>query len=694
MGMFLEEMQAGFRPRVLHVHLGGAGAEISSSLGSWQEEDPVLDGIGRIGGSALSLALFVAPARRAQPLPSLVLSVGSAVRRKLPTAARISVAGISPLGGGYVESQVGGGLAAALAPLADALRLSGRCEGRGSACLVIDREGLLRLEDYPQLDALDLPDRCAFLREQFPLAAGLCIGAAGSARVPFASFANLADPPSFGGRGGLGARIGESGLLAILIEGDTREDGERETEWSAGLAQSPHLQARGQGGTFELQDAFAARGDLLNPGGGFADKLVSRQACPGCPTACRHVLMAGERKLAGRFSATHPLGEALGLATADDSLHLLATCNAVGVDAGECGAALGVLDSLRKRRGEQGLAGSLERLSAEVQGVLDGELFVGAVALACSVEPAEPLPSVRGNAIRPVSDLAAMLGQCVSTRGSDPMRTFPFLSENGGEVDRLGRLVAPLELPPGTFDPKAATGKGRLVWWHENLANVVDASGFCAFSAAGLLGDAFGDLDDLARWLDLPGLEATGEALQAAGASLVLLQRELAQRLGVAPGQDRPAWYRQTLERSGMWDEYAQLRGLNDEGRVQDWARESVGTLDLLSLGRKRLAALPALQERAPDESAAPRRKGLIHVSGGGPLAIRLAPGATVERVLPCTLAELMESLATREPELAPWLWRDGRSATSVYRSATRLELSELVHDGDQLTLVVAISGG
>jgi hypothetical protein len=268
-----------------------------------------------------------------------------------------------------------------------------------------------------------------------------------------------------------------------------------------------------------------------------------------------------------------------------------------------------------------------------------------------------------------------------------------FLAENGGDHGRLARLVAPLELPSEAFDSKHPAGKGRLVWWHENLANAVDASGFCAFAAAGLLGDGFGDLDDLARWLALPGLEPTGAALQAAGASLVLLQRELAGILGEEAGADMPPWARAELSAAGMWDEYRALRGLETGGQLEPWARSALGTLELALGAPARVAPIPEVALLEPLEPAQ-TEQGEVVLEGAGALFEAFGGTRSYAGLLPISVGSLLRDLAQKHPEAAEWLWSERGSAVTVYRETRRLGLHEWVRDGDRLQLVVAISGG
>ncbi len=698
--MFLEEKGAEFRPRVLEVLLGPSEAGVAvveGRLAPWTSTDPVLDSIGAMGGSALALSISLEDVRAGRQAPALLCTVGSAARRGLPTASRATLAGIAPLSNTYVDSQVGGGFALRLVAIADGLVVRGQLPYVPGRVLLIDAAGGVSLGEYPELADLELSERGAFLRAAHPLARGLCVGVAAERGVCFASVATLADPPSFTGRGGLGARLGQAGLSAVIVEGEEPAEPLTAPQLVNALAASPHLRARGTGGTFELFEAFAARGDLPAEFGErstYGERLSQRQSCPGCPTACRHVLKVGEGRVAGRFSGSFPLGRQLGLESAGDELELLAACNAVGVDAGEAGAVLVVLAEARRRGSSQGalLLGDLEALRAEILG-LDGQgAGRGALALAQELDLDDVPRTIRGSAARPVSDLAALLGQCVSTRGNDPMRAFPFLSESGGDPARLARLVAPLELPATSFDPTDPAGKGRLVWWHENLANAVDVSGFCAFSFAGLVGDGFADLDDMSRWLAIPGLRAGGESLLAVGASLALLQRELAQRLGETPGADLPSWARETLERPGLWDEYRLLRGLEADGRVSRGAREKLGDLDLARHGQDRLPSVgpsPVVPEE-PRE----RCSGRVTVHAGGLLAEHLGDAASYEGELPLSLGGVLRGLAGQHPGAHTWLWRGGETAVSVYRDGQRLALSDLVSNGDRLDLVVAISGG
>ncbi len=688
-----------------------SGSALEGGLLTQLEEasaDPLLQRAAGWGGSALSLVLCLAAARRgARELP-LVVAVGDAVRRGLPTAARATVAGVAPLSGRYVDAQLGGSLARRLARNLEAVALSGRTELAG-AVLLLDERGEPRLEACPELLGLGLHARAALLRERHPGSGGLVVGPAADRGVAFASLANLSDPPSYAGRGGLGARFAATGLMALVVSGEPVEASVDAERLRAELVRSPRLLARGEGGTFELLGAFAARGDLRSRS--YREQLsaeevrelersaarasLERLACSGCPTACRHVVERArgeERSRHGaRFSATYALGSNLGLGEFEDSLELLAICDDLGVDARDAGAALALLAEARERGMAEGppLWGDVRACAAELRALGSGgssQLAGGAGALARELGLEQQLREARGLSARPVSSLAGVLGQCVCTRGADPMRAFPFLAESGGDTEGLAALLAPLELSEQAFDPRSPSEKGRLVWWHENLAAMIDATGFCAFSAAGLVADGLWDLDRLARELAPAGCGHTGRGLLAAGATLVLLQRELEELLSRDERRDLPAWAAEQLSLPGMYDEYAALRGLDADGRVSAAARALLGSEELLDLGVRGLApraGAPAQQGRGEP------RPGEVLLRSYGSLSSALGGERREACALPIQVRALLEQLAAERPGSAELIRRAG-----VHRAGRRLAAGDWIETGDVLDLVLAISGG
>ena len=422
---------------------------------------------------------------------------------------------------------------------------------------------------------------------------------------------------------------------------------------------------------------------------------LERLACSGCPTACRHVVerAQGEQRSrhGARFSATYALGANLGLGDFEASLELLAICDDLGVDARDAGAALALLAEAREQGRVAGpsLWGDVGACATELRALASGDpshLARGAGALARELGLEQHLREAKGLSARPVSSLAGVLGQCVCTRGADPMRAFPFLAESGGDTEGLAALLAPLELSERAFDPRSPREKGRLVWWHENLAAMIDATGFCAFSAAGLVADGLWDLDRLAQELAPAGCGRTGRGLLAAGATLVLLQRELEELLSVGEPRDLPAWAAEQLSLPGMYDEYAALRGLDADGGVSAAARALLGREELLDLGLEELAPGASAQAEPGGGEARP---GEVLLRSYGSLSSALGGERRESCALPIQVRALLEHLAGEEPGSAELIRRAG-----VHRDGQRLAAGDWIATGDVLDLVLAISGG
>ncbi len=699
--------------RVLHVDLGvlerGGPAELRvpefdepwATLASW-------------GGSALGLACLHEHARRGAHGPQpFVLAVGEAVRAGLPTAARAAVLARAPLSGLYAEGHVGGELGARLARVADALVLVGRTELAG-AVLLLEEDGRCVLLARPGLRGASPAEAVRALETELGPAAVLAIGPAGERGLPCASLASGHAPPSFVGRGGLGAVFGALGLKALCVRARPaaasapRADA---AELFARLRASPRLAARAAGGTLELFDAWAARGELA-PELGHAlahearMRADERHGCRGCPTPCGWVFERSDGARQGaRFGASHALGAALGLESLDDALYLLGACDRLGADAKEVSAVL-ALQCLAQDRGllaGRSARGERDELARRIAALVDDPRAPGrggAAALARALGLEAEVPISRGQAVRPEGNRALLLGQCVASGGADPMRSFPFLLESVSET-RLAALLAPLPLPRAALDAHSPVAKGRLVFWHENLVSAVDLTGFCAFSAAGLVSDALADVDELARWI-LPtalrvpvdprwAARSPGERLLAAGANLVLARRELNRLYGMASDADRPDFARAALDEPGMLDEYRELRGLDARGAPRPEALACLGTPEILELAS---AGLPAPTCAARESPGPGRVFGRVTLRAGGELAEALGQACEVELALPASVAEVLGHAAAHVAHAREHLLARGELVPGVWRAGRRLTSRDAVAAGDVLDLVTAIGGG
>ena len=690
-------------------------------LAEWRGASESVDRVGRLSGGALATALlFESAARDPAADAPLVVAVGDGVRRGIPTASRATVASRAPLTGLFADGQVGGDLGRRLASVCDALVVEGRVEGR--RVLHVCPDGSVELERAEGLAGASPAETHARLRERFGACATLSIGVAGERGLAMACLAGGGDPPHFVGRGGLGAVLGKSGLVALAIEAPERPDigAAGGTELVSALLASPRLEGRAEGGTLELFDSLAARGELYARGerarlergqgaalvAGAAASRERRHGCKGCPTPCGWIFSAGHREQGARFGAAHALGVNLGLDRFEDSLGLLARCDAIGVDAKELGAALAILCTARERERVPGgpLWGDREGLIEGVDELARGEgtgarLGRGALAFAREVGLEGELRHLRGAAVRPQRDPASLLGQCVSTRGSDPMRTFPFLVTDSSARERLGELIAPLSVPAGAEDPERPEGKGRLVWWHENLAVALDATGFCSFSAAALLADGTCSLGRLAEWLvpagpDGPmGDEArAARELLGAGERIVHLQRRLNRTWGGAGAGGLPDWARGQLDRPGLWPEYRALRGLDPGGDPTPEAEERFDRGELPSSG----AELPATGTAPPAAEPAPSRRapGRVVLVSSGLLARAIGAECELELELPAPLAEVLAAAAERAGGEGRSVLAGERAPPVVYREGRRVAPGDPVADGDRLDLLLVISGG
>lgn len=659
----------------------------------WRADSPARDRIASWGGSGLALALLE------QEPAAFVVSVGEGVVRGLPTAARAAVAGRSPLTGSYGDGQVGSDFGRRLAAVADAIRFTGRrapSAARASLVCAIGGDGVARAVEIDGLAGASSREVHARLQRELGECATLSIGPAGERRARIASLAagsgGSDGPLHFVGRGGLGALLGAQGWKAIAITAaaPAPHATERPLELLRALSASPRLEQRARGGTLELAQAALARADFDGFAAdaaqlrAFADGVERARAqshgCQGCPTPCGWTFRRdGGAGQAARFGAAQALGLELGLPRFEDALELLATCDQRGLDAKEVGAALAAY--VRAFPESRGDLGRFARLLDEAwRDTSENSLSSGAVAAARAF--GQTVSHARGAAVRVDKNLASLLGQCASARGSDPMRAFPFLAAENASLERLRRLCAPLELPAGSEDPRSPIGKGRLVGWHEDLALALDLSGFCAFSASALISDGGASLDDLARWIapralrESPDFDARpSQVWLEAGAELAQAQRRFNARFDPAGAENVSEDLRAKLAPAGMWEEY---RAYRDDPRA---------------FQRRDTPTAPRETPR-PSPPEAPLRAGRVRLRAFGSLALRLDGDGWVQLHLPARADEVLIAGAAQHPRAASSLLRDGEALPAIYRNGARVEPRDWVFDGEALDLLLVVGGG
>jgi len=670
--------------RVAWVARGGAGCA-EAALGALRariEADPASLGAAAAGGAALALVPFEECATEGgPPEPMLAVSVGDAVVRGVPTAARATVTGRAPERPGVTEAQVGGGFARAMAAAGlDVLVVS----GGGPAArirLVPDAPPVVESVDGP-LEAppralrgpRTIPERAAALVAEGECA--LLVGPGADLGLSFANIASVDGPrdraPSFVGRGGLGAAFARAGVVAIVAEGEAAAPDPADAALLALLRRSPRLAARAAEGTLELGAHRAAR-DLAEEARG---RPRERHGCRGCPTPCGWVFdLPGGRAVGGRFSA---LRAALG---GDDAMAFVERCNALGVDAVAAAEVLGgappedLLD-----------AGSPARQRAAER--------------AAAPRPADLDVAVPG-------DLAAAVGVAVSARGPEPLRS---LSVFGLDPSSARAIVTPL---PWTDGADAAADAGTLARWHECFAAALDVVGFCAFSGAGLLADGVATPGELAARLapvrgarpgwSLRGVGA-GEGQDPAADMLAAGAEHLARHARLGGGHD--AQGRAAGRADGPGGE-ALARAIEAYGRAA-----SVPFLPAPLPGASgRGGADPA--GPGPDAGGEPRdpdrTRGTSAPSGASDLPrVRLrASGFLAERiaghgerellveVAAATPADAVRALAASRPGSARWLLGpDGRVLPAALVGGAPTGPAAALRDGDLVELVLLIPGG
>jgi len=623
----------------------------------------------RFGGAAAGRVL----ATRCPP-EAVILAVGDAVRRGLPGAERTSFLWRDSETGRGQQAQGGGGFARRFARHHTALAIEGRLDR--PSVLIMD-EGVEARFVPPEFLRWEVPQRAAWLRAECG-GEGWTSGPAAQAGLSFATLASLQEPRSSVGRGGLATALQARNVVALISRAApiVPQLDARFEQYLQALLRSPHLAARAMGGTLEAVSAAAARGEVAYPEAqqlyGLVDSArQARHGCSGCPTPCGLVFDRPHARQGGRFGAVHTLVERVGLASPEDALDVLLVCDELGVDAKEAALRLSLLQSEAPDQGRA--AWAKECLRAW-----------------CAGTTPVPAPIAHMEQQLAGSSLATQLALHVSSRGSDPMRVQPFLADLASRT-RTAELLAPLQLPVGADDPHDPRGKGRIVWWCENVALALDATGACAFSAAGLLADGVLDLAALARLvvpedaLEVHAAEAdAGLRFLGTGVALAALARMVGPRVSSASTTAALT----ALQQPGMLDEYQRLRGESLAWLDPEWALRSAWKRQMdhdLDAG-----LAPSTSDAVPARSSPTTARTTVQVEVRtlAPALVRL-DGTHWPLNEGDTLADLHQRWAAEDPELARLL-----AATTVWSGGRRLAPDAPVSAGMVLDLVLALAGG
>lgn len=688
------------------VDLDGRAPQLAAGLRAELEAQQGLGRSARLGGPSLALASYAA-AGEGLPEPAWVLSVGGAVRRGLPTAARGTLTARTRLRPGVVEAQFGGTFGASFSAHLDGLFVYGKSE-RPVVLECFGEAGqgapLVRVVPAPSgLLGQGLSERERALRAAFGLdIAILAVGPAADLGLGIANVASLSGgpdgasggTPSFVGRGGMGLALRETGVVAVVVHGRAGAEGLPESpesqELRGRLLSSPRLLARDVGGTLELG---ALRGQASgeqpapHPPHVPSTSAATKHGCRGCPTPCGWTFdqpkgsddaapgPSGFQRTGGRFAALQgAIGEGEG------GMPFLADCNELGVDARSAALVMGTV-----RRAGLGFDGPRDFMD-------EGSAAFREVTLLRSDSDVEPAPSHHG------ADLAAQVGVLCSARGPEPVRSLSVLGF--GSVEPRA-VVAPL---PWSGD--AEWDAGVLAYWHECFAAAIDISGFCAFSAAGLVADGVLGVGELARQLAPGGGwgegDAPGFAMLTAGAEHVERHRSLTRvpsthaSWGDVDGAEAPV-------SEGL------ARALGGYAAARAHGFRAGATSPSVDPSHTESGPAELTPKTAPQESGAGRDApgpGSVRLRMSGLLAARLGSGGEpdghgateLEWPLPhkgADLAALIGSLAGARPALGPWLLaRDGRLIPAAVSGGKRLGPGATVVPGAEIELILAIPGG
>ena len=655
----------------------------------------------RLGGIAAAAAAFEQPALAgARPLgggstdarvpgtaisPIFAISVGPCVVSGVPTAARATISARVPLRPGVMEAQFGGPFAAAFAQRLDLLLVYGRADE--DCVLRVDDAGV-HVDRYTD-SAISVARRANELSRRTPgVHHILTTGPAADAGIPFANLAQFdgeqlaqgsasADAPfdatpSYVGRGGLGATVRATGVVAVTVadvRGERDDSAETGAERLRGLLrQSPRLIARSTGGTLELAESRGVPSERVP-----TPDSSTRHGCSGCPTPCGWSFdlvepqsvaeepvtgesPGGETRasesranatahVAARFSALQPFFDS------GDVVRHVAICNAIGVDTR---TAARVLEDVAGSAGSRSPRALLEAGSRENQRALSWTLE----------------DEFEDNSAGSRADLASRVGSVLGSRGPEPMRSLAL------------------------FGPRTASPEehGARAYWNACFAAAIDLSGFCAFSAAGLIADGVVDLDELARAIaphgGWPNAADVGPALAMMRAGETHTARH--GRLG-GGGTN-------TSSPGGIY------RGGNDPDDPVDreFARAAVAYVAAMKAGvtedppRSSRETAP----RAIEQQAAPDAEISVLVRASGPLARRLgfdAVTGTSSLDLPggSTVRDLLEHLAVSAPRVRSWLFSPGGRAVPVVTcDGFALGETDILETNTTIDLVLVVAGG
>ena len=383
----------------------------------------------------------------------LILANGLFADTNLTTTGQLSFGGKSPLTGGAKESNVGGFAGKRLSRLGiKALILEDIPDRNTNMTRVLHvTNNKISIIDTPELKGLLVDETFLALRKKFGEKTGLiCIGPTGEFKMHGAGIASVDDKGMqirYAGRGGLGAVMGSKGIKAMVIDDSdsTYTPDYYDDELLKGTVQkitktlfeNPKSVNRKKYGTLDILEManqvglFPTRnfssgqfeGAAAMTGPEFADMVKKRggvgksgtPCVPGCTIQCSNIMpdKEGKKTVASlQYENLSLLGPNCGIGNIDDIGELNHLCNQVGLDAIECGAAIGVaMDSGVADFGDAEAAKDMIRQAG--QGTYLGRIIGNGAAFTGQAFGNRRIPVAKGQAM-PAYDPRALKGNGVT----------------------------------------------------------------------------------------------------------------------------------------------------------------------------------------------------------------------------------------------------------------------------------------
>jgi aldehyde:ferredoxin oxidoreductase len=508
------------------------------------------------------------------PEAPLIFSAGPLVGTGLPSAARFNVSGRSPQTGILGDSNAGGFFGPELRFTGiDQLVITGKASSATVLWIDDDRVEFVDGRGLWGLDTVEATEAIQDLLGESKIHVAV-IGPAAENGVAFSGV--FADLVRAAARTGMGRLMASKNLKGIAVRGTGRPsiaDPNRFQDFCARMHERilshPEFEIRSrlgstqlimalqrigglptrhfQSGTFEHADAVS--GETIE-----SKYKVRSMTCASCPIHCSRYLEVDDPRFPGlRFEGPEyePLAgftARVGNADLPLALYAIDRCNRLGIDAISTSEVISwVMECVERGILDQSAVDGLdlsfgngETILALIEQIARREGFGDVLADGVRAA-AERLRQGRELAMHSKglelfqADVRAMkaygLGNAVSSRGADHLRSEPWFEFSGDREEGLRRYGI-----AETADRLAWRGKGLLVKDYEEKAAVADALGICknVYNNMEVL-----DWDETAEAINaVTGENLSGEGIRLAGERIVNAERVINSRFGIGRADD------------------------------------------------------------------------------------------------------------------------------------------------------------